>query len=123
MTVRHYACLNFVLTLHFSTSRVVLHSLTQYINGIYTNCLFLCASKPVIRSYTFFPAVVCDTVPSVAKVYFEVEAPNVTFGTHVTFTCSRGYWFGRGVFYHTVTCSADGQWLPELPECKGNVVI
>lgn len=33
-----------------------------------------------------------------------------TYGSNVTYTCARGFWFQRGVFMMTSTCDEQGHW-------------
>ncbi|ELU06043.1 hypothetical protein CAPTEDRAFT_188570 [Capitella teleta] len=55
----------------------------------------------------------CGPVHTVYNAW--IEGSNTTYNSSFTFTAVREYWFSRGVYVVTTTCSSDGIWIPSIP--------
>lgn len=49
-----------------------------------------------------------------------VNTTDTTPGTVVSVSCPAGQMLRNRKYNMTASCSAGGQWLPNIPDCKGN---
>ena len=47
------------------------------------------------------------------------NADTFTYGTVVQYTCLDGYRFDTEVYALNVTCAEDGNWQPQIGDCRG----
>jgi len=51
-----------------------------------------------------------------------VNTTSVTPGTGITVSCPAGQVLSNGKYNMTSGCTADGRWMPGIPDCKGHRV-